>query len=120
MAASVVIVDDHPGFRSWARSLLEAEGFHVVAETADGRSGLMAVRDLGPDLVLLDVTLPDGSGFDVADALAELAEPPLVVLVSSREAADYGRRLAGSRAACFLSKHELSGSQLWALLGGAR
>ena len=66
MAVTVLIVDDHPSFRSSAQALLEAEGFSVVGEAADGAGGLASTRELCPDLVLLDVQLPDIDGFDVA------------------------------------------------------
>jgi DNA-binding NarL/FixJ family response regulator len=71
-------------------------------------------RELAPDLVLLDVVLPDISGFDVADELA--ADRSTVVLVSSRDRADFGRRLRHSPAAGFISKDQLSGSRVRALL----
>lgn len=113
---TVLIVDDHAGFRSWTRSLLETEGFQVVGETADGASAFTAARDLRPDVVLLDVMLPDASGFVVADQLALLSHPPAVVLVSSREATDYGDRIARSAALGFVSKSELSADRLRAVL----
>ena len=119
MNHSVLIVDDHAGFRSWTRSLLESEGFLVVGETADGTSALTAARDLRPGLVLLDVMLPDMSGFAVAEQLAALPDPPIVVLVSSREASDYGERIRGASALGFISKPELSGARLRALIGAA-
>ena len=63
---TVLVVDDHQGFRSRARLLLEADGYEVVGEAADGRSALAEARRLRPDLVLLDVQLPDLDGFEVA------------------------------------------------------
>lgn len=116
---TVLIVDDHAGFRSWTRSLLEMEGFQVVGETADGTSAVTAARDLRPDLVLLDVMLPDISGLEVARRLALLAHPPRVVLVSTREASDYGDAIGHSAAVGFISKHDLSGGRLRELLGVA-
>lgn len=116
MSHTVLIVDDHAGFRSWTRSLLETEGFQVVGETADGASAVTAARDLRPDLVLLDIMLPDISGFAVAEQLATLGEPPTVVLVSSREASDYGDVVGHAAAAAFISKPDLSGARLRALL----
>lgn len=115
---TVLIVDDHAGFRSWTRSLLETEGFLVVGETADGRSGVTAARDLRPDLVLLDVMLPDMSGFDASRQLAALPHPPTVVLVSSHEASDYGDAIARAAAAGFISKPDLTGARLRAVIGG--
>jgi DNA-binding NarL/FixJ family response regulator len=116
MGGSVLIIDDHDGFRAFARALLLAEGFDVVGEAEDGASGLEAVEQLGPDLVLLDVQLPDLDGFEVAERLAADADPPVVVLVSTRDATAYGRRLAETTAQGFISKGELSGAALAAVL----
>jgi len=114
MPARVLIVDDHATFRAVARKLLEIEGFEVVGEAADGMSGIEAVRALRPDLVLLDVQLPDIDGFQVAERLA--AEPggdgPAVILVSSRDWSDYAR----TSAAPFVAKSELSAEKIAASL----
>jgi DNA-binding NarL/FixJ family response regulator len=72
---------------------------------------------LRPDIVLLDVQLPDVDGFEVAESLAEAQHSPPVVLTSTREAADYGERIRSSSAVGFLPKTALSGSALKALLG---
>jgi DNA-binding NarL/FixJ family response regulator len=114
---TVLIVDDHGGFRESARALLEAEGFAVVGCAADGASALAAVRRLRPEVVLLDVQLPDVDGFVVAEQLAAAPDPPRVVLISSRDAAVYGRRLDAAPACGFLAKRELSGASLAALVG---
>src|SRR5437764_44867 len=70
MAVSVLIVDDHPAFRASVRAMLELDGFEVVGEAEDGTSGIEQAGALEPDVVLLDVALPDMSGFDVAEQLA--------------------------------------------------
>ena len=114
---TVLIVDDHDGFRGAARSLLEKEGFDVVGEAADGRDALTATARLRPEVVLLDIQLPDLDGFVVAARLAAVAPAPAVVLISSREAETYGARLAGARVRGFLPKRELSGAALARLLG---
>ncbi len=116
MPISVVIVGDHRGFRSFARALLEAEGFEVVGEAEDGASALAAVDELRPQLVLLDVQLPDLDGFAVAERLSRQANRPSVVLISSRDISSYRRRLAGSPVRGFIHKSELSGSALSALV----
>lgn len=113
---TVLIVDDHPDFRASASSLLEAEGFDVVGGVADGASALAAVESMRPEVVLLDVQLPDLDGFEVAERLAAAPDPPRVVLISSREAAAYGPRLATAPARGFLAKRELSGASLAALV----
>lgn len=116
MAGRAIVVDDHAAFRASARRLLELTGYDVVAEAGDGASGLALVRDLEPELVLLDVALPDMSGFDVADALA--ASPSTVVLVSSRDPADLGRRARESGAIGFIPKDRLSEETIRELVGG--
>jgi DNA-binding NarL/FixJ family response regulator len=117
MAPTVLIVDDHPSFRASARAILEAEGFDVVGEADDGASALAASEALAPEVVLLDVQLPDMSGFDVCEALARRnGAAPAVVLVSSRDAADYGPLIERSGARGFVPKAELSGAAVAALL----
>ncbi len=113
---TVLIVDDHPSFRASARLLLESEGYLVVGEAADGESALARARELMPDLVLLDVQLPDCDGFRVAERLADEAAPPAVVLTSSREAGDYGSLVERSGARGFIAKDELSGATLAGVL----
>jgi DNA-binding NarL/FixJ family response regulator len=110
----VLIVDDHPSFRACARALLEADGFTVVGEAEDGEGALSAIEALHPDLVLLDIQLPDMDGFAVLDRMASNAPP--VVLVSSRDACDYDGLVRTSRARGFSSKAELSGTAVRSLL----
>ena len=119
MARTVLIVDDHPTFRGFARALLESEGFEVVGEAEDGPAGVLAAEALRPDVVLLDVQLPGLTGFEVAQRLRARNLPGSVVLVSSRSASDYGDLIAGSGAAGFVPKAELSGDAVRALLPGA-
>jgi DNA-binding NarL/FixJ family response regulator len=118
MPVTVVIVDDHPSFRASARTLLELEGFEVVGEAADGKSGLEIAKRLKPELVLLDVALPDTNGFDVAERLA--GGPSKVILTSSREQRDLGSRVRSSGALGFVPKDRLSGHALAELLRGSR
>jgi DNA-binding NarL/FixJ family response regulator len=113
---TVLIVDDHAGFRSFARAVLEAEGFDVVGEAEDGASALAAMVRLRPDVVLLDIQLPDIDGFEVAERLARAVDAPAVVLVSTRDISSYRRRLAASPVRGFISKSELSGSALSAFI----
>lgn len=113
---SVLIVDDHPSFRASARLLLESEGWNVVGEVPDGEGALDAVRALQPDLVLLDVQLPGIDGFEVTRRLRANGDAPAVVLVSSRDCGDYGTLADQSGAHGFISKAELSGAALEALL----
>ena len=115
---TVLIVDDHPSFRSSARAILEADGFEVVGEAEDGTSGLDAAAELHPDVVLLDVQLPDLDGFAVCERICSRmnGHRPAIVLVSSRDAADYGELVPLSGARGFIPKAELSGAALAALL----
>lgn len=113
---TVLIVDDHSRFRSFARALLEAEGFDVVGEAEDAESAIAAVSRLHPQVVLLDIQLPDIDGFEVAERLAQEPDSPAVVLVSTRDISSYRRRLAGSPARGFIPKGELTGSALFALV----
>jgi DNA-binding NarL/FixJ family response regulator len=113
----VLIVDDHPSFRASARAMLEAAGFEVVGEVSDGAAALDAIDEMHPDVVLLDVQLPDMSGFDVCSVLESRdLPPPDVVLVSSRDGSDYGDLVDLSCACGFVEKGELSGEALAALL----
>jgi DNA-binding NarL/FixJ family response regulator len=113
---TVLIVDDHEEFRASARALLEAEGFAVVGEAADGADALAAVSALRPAVVLLDIQLPGRDGLDVADRIAARPDPPAVVLISSRDAKSYGQRLGEAPARGFIAKSELSGAALTSLL----
>jgi DNA-binding NarL/FixJ family response regulator len=116
MSATVVIVDDFADFRDMVRALLEAEGYEVIGEAADGEEAIAAVPRLRPDVVLLDVQLPGMDGFAVAEHLAGAAGAPAVVLISSHEASTFRRRLSRSPARGFISKADLSGQRLAALL----
>ena len=116
MLPTVLIVDDHDGFRSFARTVLESEGFEVVGDAGDGETGIEAVEQLRPAVVLLDVQLPGIDGFDVAERLAALSDAPAVVLVSTRDAQSLRRRLATTSARGFIRKDELTGAAVAALV----
>ncbi len=117
MPTTVLIVDDHPSFRATARLLLEADGYVVLGEAATGTSALRQTAELQPDIVLLDVNLPDLDGFAVAERLTAGENGPAVVLCSSREAADFGELIARSGARGFVAKVDLSGEALRELCG---
>lgn len=112
MAPSVLIVDDHPSFRATARMLLELEGYRVVGEAPDGTAAIEQAAALRPDIVLLDVNLPDLDGFQVASRLRGFEPAPAVVLVSSRDASEYGPLVGTSGARGFITKADLSGAAL--------
>ncbi len=112
VATTVVIVDDHAGFRAEAAQLLKGAGYDVVASCPDGRSALTAISQLHPEVVLLDVQLPDTAGFRLIAQLDAGEQGPTIILISSREAADYGTRVDRSGAAGFITKAELSARSL--------
>src|SRR4051812_22618603 len=113
MARTLLIVDDHAAFRSTARALLECDGWNVVGEAGDGTSGLTAARTLKPDVVLLDVRLPDIDGFAVAEALAAAGGGgPAVIVTSSSDDPLYPDRARRTGARGFVAKHDLSGAAL--------
>jgi len=114
---TVLIVDDNDVFRSSARAVVQAAGYDVVGEAGEVKSALAQVHALHPDVILLDIQLPDGDGFTLADQLAAEGQAPTVVLVSSRERADYGSRVDNAPAAGFISKLDLSRATLEALIG---
>src|SRR5436853_186031 len=114
--ASVLIVDDHASFRVSARALLEAEGYEVVGEASDGAEALDAVDTLRPDVILLDVQLPDTDGFALAALIAKDGTGPQIVLTSSRDLTDYGDLVETTPARGFVAKEALSGETLAELL----
>ena len=112
MPRTVLIVDDHAGFRRQARRALEAEGYEVVGEATSGAAGIEAAAKLEPDVVLLDVHLPDANGFDIVSRM--LART--VVLISTHDRQDYAELISRSGARGFLSKDKLCGASLEALV----
>jgi DNA-binding NarL/FixJ family response regulator len=115
MPETVLIVDDHAGFRRAARAILEAEGYEVIAESATGTEALAAVEQFSPSLVLLDIGLPDLNGIEVAGRLTTADRSLAVVLTSSRDACDYSPHLERSGARGFIPKAELSGAAVAAI-----
>jgi DNA-binding NarL/FixJ family response regulator len=109
---SVLLVDDHAGFRAEARAMLEADGYSVTGEAASGAAAVSQAARLLPDMVLLDVGLPDGSGLDLVGRIRSAAPGTVIVLISSRQATDYGERLPAAGADGFLDKATLSPSTL--------
>jgi DNA-binding NarL/FixJ family response regulator len=117
MARTVLIVDDHPSFRASARRMLEADGYEVVGEAADAHAALATTQQLRPDVVLLDVRLPDGDGFEIARRLLGAnGAAPQIVLVSSHDSADFGQAIVASGARGFIPKAELSAEAISLLI----
>jgi two-component system, NarL family, nitrate/nitrite response regulator NarL len=117
---TILIVDDSEAFRVQARTMLEADGFDVVAEASDLSGAIAAWHATLPQLVLLDVNLPDGDGFAIVDMLERDGTRPIVVMTSTRDAATYRRRLERTRAVGFILKNELSGAAIRSLMDGAK
>jgi DNA-binding NarL/FixJ family response regulator len=117
MPETILIVDDHAGFRRAARAMLQSEGFDVVGEAADGVKALAEVVRLGPDIMLLDIQLPGIDGFAVADRLAVRGGGPAVILISSRDPAEYGGKVEASPTRGFIAKSQLTGAAIRALTG---
>ena len=120
MSVSVLLVDDHESFRFEARAMLEAEGYEVVAEAGDAASALREAERITPEVVLLDVGLPDRSGLDIVAALRSVAPRVRVVIVSARPRTDFGERIAASGADAFVDKAALTPASLAAAFGGRR
>ena len=116
MSHTVLIVDDHPSFRASARTVLESEGFDVIGEAADGASAITEICRLRPQVVLLDVQLPDIDGFDVCLKITACVGHPTVIMTSSRDGSDFGPLVSTSGARGFVPKAELSGARMQELL----
>jgi DNA-binding NarL/FixJ family response regulator len=109
----ILIVDDDQRFRHAARALLEAQGFEVVGEAQDGKEALAASADLDPEVVLLDVSLPDADGLELAERFATKDGAPQIVLTSTRDASEFGPKLlAGRGIRGFVPKDELSAGRI--------
>ena len=117
MGKTVLIVDDHPSFRASARRMLEADGYEVVEEAEDGAAAVASFHRLRPELVLLDVRLPDVDGFEVARRLLDAdGRIPQIVLISSHDSADFGEAIIASGARGFIPKAELSAEAITLLI----
>jgi len=116
MSRTVLIVDDHAAFRTSARALLEADGWNVIGEAADGASGLAETRRLQPDVVLLDVRLPDTDGFNCATLMTANGYRPTVIITSSSDDPLYPDRAKLCGASGFVAKHDVCGAALDRLL----
>jgi DNA-binding NarL/FixJ family response regulator len=120
VSRTVLIIDDHAAFRAGVRALLAADGYEVIGEAPDGRRGIEAVAALRPEVVLLDVRLPDMDGFAVAGELAACCSFSAVVITSSSDDPLYPARAVGSGARGFVAKHDVSGPALDRLLAASR
>jgi DNA-binding NarL/FixJ family response regulator len=117
MERTILIVDDHGGFRASAKELLEAAGFEVVGEAVDAASGIEAAYELRPDIVLLDIQLPDRDGVQAAKEIAAQNGGSRIVLTSSRDRSYLACAFAACPACGFIPKSELCGPALREVLG---
>lgn len=117
---SVLIVDDHPSFREAARLALETDGFIVIGAVADGDSAVIETLRQQPDIVLLDVGLPDMTGFEAASRLRDAASSAAILLASSRERSDFGPLIVASGANGFVQKEQLSGEMIRTEIAASR
>jgi DNA-binding NarL/FixJ family response regulator len=117
---TILVVDDHPSFLAAARFLLESEGFEVVGTATDGESAVAETLRLAPDVVLLDVSLPDIDGFEVAQRLRAAGAKTDIVFTSSRDCGDFGPLIADSGGRGFIPKAELTGDAVRALVSAER
>jgi CheY-like chemotaxis protein len=120
MPLRCLIVDDNPRFGDEARSLLEHEGVSVVGVAASGDEAVALAQQLGPDLALVDISLGDESGFDVAQRLVNgsTRRAPAVILVSTYDEEEFSGRIAASPALGFIAKTKLSAERIRRLLDG--
>jgi CheY-like chemotaxis protein len=117
MAIDCLIVDDNQDFLDAARTLLEREGLTVAGVASTGADALRKVEMLRPDVVLVDVSLGEESGIDLARRL--VASPATVILISTRSETELADLIAMSSAAGFLSKPDLSAEAIRGFLAGS-
>lgn len=122
MAVRVLIVDDQEPFRAAARAVVEiADGFEVVGEAETGEESVERARELGPDLVLMDVNLPGIDGLEATRRILEESRGGVVVLmVSTYEADEYAPRAAEVGAADYIPKSDFDPDRLEAAWEAAR
>ena len=111
----VLLVDDHPEFRAFARGLITSAGFEVIAEAGDGSAALQAAHLHQPEIVVLDIRLPDMSGLDVARRMTAGPNPPVVILISSGDRREYEQVARDAGAQGFIAKADLTAATLRAL-----
>jgi DNA-binding NarL/FixJ family response regulator len=118
MAPSVLLIDDDPAFRELARRTLDGTRMSVIGEASTAAEGASAARELKPDVVLLDVGLPDGDGIELAAQLSALPWNPRIVLTSVDSDAASPDEVGRSGAHGFVPKHDLPGLGLKLMMDG--
>jgi DNA-binding NarL/FixJ family response regulator len=119
VAVSVLLIDDDPVFRRLARRTLARTAMIVVGEAGTAEAGASAARDLKPDVMLVDVGLPDGDGITLAQELSALPWGPRIVLTSVDPDAASPDDVERSGAAGFISKYDWSSRGIQLMQDGA-
>jgi DNA-binding NarL/FixJ family response regulator len=117
-----VIVDDNESFLAASRTVLQGQGMSVIGVARTVAEGLRCARELTPDLLLVDIDLGEGSGFDLAQQLADRVDgiPPDVILISAHPEDDFEDLIRESPAVGFVSKSDLSKRAIEEVLRGPR
>jgi two-component system response regulator EvgA len=119
----ILIVDDHPVICLAVRSLLEAAGHEIVAETNNGIDAVQLAREHTPDMIVLDIGIPRLNGLEVIGRLEALESPSRILILTSQSAQHFAYRCMEAGAAGFISKQqnlaELQNAT-YAILGGYR
>ncbi|MGU9822137.1 response regulator [Pseudomonas sp. LF090] len=100
----VLVVDDHPFIRTALRTLVSEEGYEVVGETDNGVDAISQVRQLTPDLVLLDITMPRLDGIAVIERIRVLEVNTRIIVLTSLSSEHYAARCISAGASGFISK----------------
>jgi DNA-binding NarL/FixJ family response regulator len=117
----VLIVDDQLPFREASRMVVEmTDGFEVVGEAENGEHAIALVKELKPDLVLMDVQMPGIDGIETTRRITSVPKPPVVIVMSTHESGDYVDVALAAGAVGFLPKSQFGFdtlNEMWAIAG---
>lgn len=88
MSARILVVDDHPETRTTVRSLLKWHSLHVCGEAENGRQAIEKVKQLNPDLVLLDISMPVMDGIQAAYKIRRISRSTKILFFTIHDSAD--------------------------------